>query len=714
MIYDTENTITFEPSLPPWFSSSLAIQDIETSAIEEIIEEAFLKLKQNFPKYQARKDQIQMSKNILLSLLNEEVFVLEAGTGIGKSFAYLIAAMAYSYLKGSRVFISTETKNLQLQLVEKDLPLLTNILAPNFPFEVAYGSANYLCKVRYEETLFHGKHLDLIGETELKKFRQWAQQVFDGEGFGTQFEYPGKISAEFWKGVFRDSDQCPAAKCYHYENCNYYRAKAAWEKARFVVGNHHLLLYNLLNDKRILPPYDALIMDEAHGFQKTAFRVFTLSYSRDFLPEFQNNALRRIKGEDRIPDEKYTETEELFQKASDHWQRFFSFWEVELNLNFEDDKLVLITKPTEYDSVILESTLMELHEHLEQMQENTEEGPLFNFLRGATKSAEKALRFVRAYQKMKFESHVYWAEKKNGNIHLSTCNLKINEELAENFVEPGVWTSATLGFWNKQKAPRSVQELSSGGYFNYFIKEALPVQEMEIRKEIYFSPFDYPNQAGLYIPKHLEAPAFGQGLDLQRKYENKLFEEIRYLTDLSRGGALVLFTSYYLLEACEKYLLEFDLPVLSQSKLGANNALKEFKQDPNSILLGTTSFWQGVDIPGDNLRMLIITKLMFTPPNDPVFQGRCKLIEKQGKNSFMSLSLPEASTMLRQAFGRLIRSEQDKGIVAILDSRLLKKNYGRTLLLNLPPIPLMTSREKLQEIIQERKFFTKYRSPQNE
>ncbi len=710
---DFSQGAVFEPQWPPWFQADsaekkeFAKDSFSLGTVKRIIAEAFRIIEKNFPGYQQRSAQIGMAEQVLHSLLQGHDAVIEAGTGVGKSFAYLVAVLAWSYLRGERVLVVTETKNLQMQLFEKDMPFLVKALDRELSFELALGASNYLCRLRYEDMLNRGNYHDLVDDTTMKQLHLWAESVFKSDKLHGHIYEPGNdFPKALWVLVNREPEGCPASKCGYYLSCNYYRARKDWAKARLIVGNHHLLLFHLLNDKRTLPPLGVLMIDEAHGFIKNGYNIFTLSYSSNSLSEQKKIADRFEKRTGFLPLEKKEELDELWRSAENAWQRFFQSMEIEQNLSFEENKSVVIAA-TAVSPDNLSELLGGIGSVYTDMLEATEDSMTLNDLRTLVKQLERARVFIRRYEELNTETDVYWAEKRQNLLYLNTCRINIGEEINALMDEQRIYTSATLGYWSKGEFPQKKSELINQGYFRSFCREALGEWDIStLDFNIFFSPFDYRQQALLYIPEGIEAPDFNAPMARQRIYEEKLFAEIAQLTTLSRGGALVLFTSNYLMRLASEALRELtDLRVISQGELGAVDALEEFRSDPNAILLGVNSFWQGVDISGDGLRMLIITKLMFQPPDDPIFKARSEKLAAKGGKPFFELAMPFASAMLRQGFGRLIRSESDRGVVAILDSRLLQKSYGKNLIANLPRCTLVHDFNALKKEVAAKGIF---------
>jgi len=707
--YDTDNPKkpeTFqEPAFPPWYvTANRSVDSIQESDLGGIIEAAFAAISTKYPDYQSRPDQVEMSKNILKNLMGQTIYVVEAGTGIGKSFAYLIAAIAYSYLSGERVIVTTETKNLQMQIFKKDLPSLEDILAPKLTFQMALGSSNYFCRLRHDEVFHEGKFRDIISETELERYKLFITDVIAGKNQGHMYDMERPFPDEFWRLIGRDPDGCPGNKCLYFSSCNYYRAKNDWGDSRVIIANHHLFLYNIFNEKRTLPAYSGVVFDEAHGLIQSGQSILTHKFSVDTIRELNKRFESKLRKS--LPQEAYEEWAENWKNLEGAWGVFFSMWEVQLTLNFEENNRKIIFEKQRIDPgeclVLLEKITNDIAEYIKEEEDSS----TLNVLNAVNKALKKALLFCQYYQRMEFDRMVFWGEKIDGRFFLFACNLNLGDELAPHMTEGQVWTSATLGYWPFDKRAPGKEALLKGGYFKDFIAEALGETSVpDTKVDYYESPFNYAKQAVLYIPEHLAAPAYGASGGAQELYERTLMEEVVELIRMSNGGALVLFTSNYQLREAARVLREkLDLEIFSQLELGADGALKKFKATPDSVLLGTNSYWQGIDVTGRQLRALIITKMMFTPPSDPVLQARSKILEKKNLNPFMKISLPKSCMMLRQAFGRLIRSETDTGFVAILDSRIHQKSYGRLVLVNLPAIPLVKKIDDLRDLILKNKL----------
>ena len=695
------NDTTFPPEFPPWVDGNPYFEkktpdNLERSDLEIIIEEAFRLLAEQTENYVERKEQVGMANQLMLALYESQSIVLEAGTGVGKSFAYIIATIACSYLKGARVLLSTETQSLQLQLVEKDLPWVSKVLDPSLEFSLCLGSGNYLCRLRCEETSNQGKFTDIISEKNWTSFQNWSHSVFQTKKYeGTKFETNLKLSSDFWSLVNRNPDSCPGQRCGYFQDCNYYRVRKSWYHKRVLVANHHLYLFHLLNEKRTLPPLDVVVIDEAHGLGKIGSRIFELVFHNESIKDIYKSYERLKNASKTMGPEASSEIEEEWQKITNLWGLFFQQYEVHCSLSFEDGTEIIQepgVSPGDLSNLcknfILEWT---------KWKENEEDSNSIAYLNMLERWFQRARNFFIRFEQFDQDSNVFWAEKARERFYLHCCRIDLGADLQDSKSEVHVYTSATLGFWGAKSAPVKRSQLLNSGYFSNFIRENSPFHETELSRGIYFSPFNYKTNCLLYTPANLEPPSYNSAMSEKIQYQESLCNEILRLINLSQGGALVLFTSYSQLKQAHEFLLDkCDYPIYSQQLDGAVEALEQFRSSDEAVLLGTNSFWQGVDIAGRSLRTLIITKLMFTPPDDPIFKARSTVLENQNKNSFYELALPFSSIMLRQAFGRLIRNELDKGVAAILDSRVLSKNYGKILLQNLPKVDHVTTFPELE------------------
>ena len=708
------NDDKFTASFPTWYSPKPSEMErfnndtLQHTDFYNIIHTAFKQISIKFPNYQLRTSQLEMSVLILESLYFEKSALIEAGTGIGKSFAYIIASLAYSYLSGNRILITTETKNLQMQIYEKDLVFIQNNLDNELTYALCLGSGNYFCKLRYEETMEQGLFRDIVEKNELEQIKNWVDVVTNQSLQGHIYEIPFIPTNSFWQMINRDSDGCPATKCNHFKECNYFRTKKIWNESRLLISNHHLVLYNLQNDKKTLPPYSTLVIDEAHGFLKTAYSIFTNSFNSDSLNEYKKSYDKIFIKNKNLPQDLQNDFSSLWKSLTDTWTLFFSSYQNALELSYEEDATKIIAEDIKLDvKPIIQASqniIKNINDHFKEEQDSQNQ----NYINSFSNFLHKMIMFFEAYAKINFDKYVYWAQKNKNIFTLNVCAINLSDSLSELFIEQQIWTSATLGYWSKDILPKTKEEAIANGYFDSFIKsiynETTTINDFNAN--IFKSPFNYKDNVLLYIPQHITPPEWDISQEKKTNYQDNLIEEIIKLIELSKGGALILFTSLALLDIVANKLKHLiDYPIYSQTKHGTQKSIEEFTKSNNAILLGAYSFWQGVDIPGDKLRMLIITKLMFTPPEDPIYKARSIQIENQKRSSFTELALPYTNSMLKQGFGRLVRRETDKGIVAILDNRLLTKFYGKKLINNLPNRQSINTFQDLVRFTNEKNIF---------
>ncbi len=685
----------FQPCWPPWYiaeDDTINIEDPDSSIsndlLDLIIDLAFERLGSRFDNYEPRHNQVAMAKTILRSFMEEKICVLEASTGLGKSLAYMVAGLSYSYLTGTRLLITTETKNLQLQIFYKDIRTIQDILAPSLEYALCMGSGNYLCKLRYEATDNAGDFLDLVNQDVWKHFSQEVTNIFSDNAEGSIYDFTTEIPSTLWSMVNREPDGCPSKKCFHFTECNYFKTKHKWEKARVLITNHYLLLLHIQTEQKILPAYSCLVVDEAHSFLNTFHSIFTLHFSTQTLDDKKKLFDKHIAKNKLLEESKIDSFNQQWELVTRGWNVFLSYVADMMELVLDSKGTRTINQQVDYDITELCKNAHSCGSQLTSWAEKSEEPILLNSVNHITHFLNIFTQFLGTFSDMDFDRTAYWGESKEGILHLYVCYIQAGEHLTELFTVPQAWVSATLGYWHKQAVPPSKEVIIQEGYFQYFIENLFPqfddTEDLFV-KDIFKSSFRFRDNVILYLPKHLTPPLHGVANDDKLSYETNLWETIIDLVDLSQGDALVLFTSYYMLNKANDILSNtIDLPISSQGALGAQKAMEKFMATPHSVLLGTQSFWQGVDIPGSKLKMLIITKLMFPPPDEPLFQARSKRLENFKRRPFNELSLPYANTMLRQGFGRLVRTRTDKGVIAILDSRITQKFYGNILLSNLP------------------------------
>jgi ATP-dependent DNA helicase DinG len=597
-------------------------------------------LEQRLPDYEYRPSQIRMAEAVARALEQQNHVIIEAGTGTGKTLSYLLPALLY----GRRILVSTGTKTLQDQIFYKDIPLLESIL--DRPIAAAYlkGRNNYLCRLKLRSQFADG----LFTPRELPLFRQiveWADETETGDRAEL-----GVISedSELWSRIDARRDKCLGSKCTDYDRCFLTLMRQKALESDIVVVNHHLFFadLNIRSDDvpGILPEYSAVIFDEAHEIEDIATEYFGYHVSNYRVHELIYDARKAM---DRA-DERFAENE--MDSISRAAERFFNGFAL-----VRDGRQPL----PHLDGI--DSLIGALEEGRRTLKKLRERWPDAEGLGRRTSEIADELKVFRGGE---LENYVAWIERRGRGIFLEACPVDVSSLLNEKLfarVPSCVLTSATL---------------TVGQRFEY-VRQRIGLAEGE---ELTLSTdFDVRQQALLYVP---------QGMPDYRHpaYLSRAVEEIRLILRASHGRAFVLFTSYQQMQAAfDQVSQDLPYPCMIQGKgAGKSRLLEEFKMTPNAVLFATSSFWQGVDVKGEALSAVIIDKLPFQVPTDPLVAARALQIQNQGGNAFSEYHVPNAVLRLKQGLGRLIRSKTDRGILAVLDNRLTAKSYGRLFLASLP------------------------------
>lgn len=610
-------------------------------------------LARTLPDYEHRSLQLDMANDIEKAVEEKKHIIIEAGTGTGKSFAYLVPLILHSLGSGERVVVSTNTKSLQQQMVKKDLPFLKELLKEqelDFSFKVFYGSQNYLCRKRAEEFLsgaYLGFHLK-------PKDRQALTDALEQKGAtGIRYDMKSEIKEHVWQGVNREADLCLKKKCRFYEQCFYYGNLKELYSTDVIVVNHPLFFAHVKSNYSLLPKFSVFVWDEAHNIEDTAARFLadTVSEAEVNFLFAEIHSIYEREGE--TPDPKIRGMLSSFKRLFDYFRENFSH-----NTRIKDQLL-----PRDVlDEYI--PFLSRLKEELKRFAGKSDEQDLeLEVLMARMSQVRLNLEAFLAHDSGEM---VYWIEKigRKQSVDLKRTPVNIASYLKEKVFDlfsTAVLTSATL---------------SAGSSFA-FIRSRLGLEECLER--IFPSPFNFKKQVQLYINGGIALPSENE------KYIRDISREILKLLRISQGKAFILFTSYETLKAVKKQIEnEMEFTLLVQNEKPFPRLLREFKADVHSVLMATMSFWEGVDVPGEALSSVIITRLPFDMPEEPLVSARIEYIKKQGGNPFIEYQLPNAVILLKQGFGRLIRNSRDKGLVAILDPRIARKSYGRIFLNSLP------------------------------
>jgi len=604
------------------------------------------------PTYEERGAQARLAQAVSQVLTEGGVLLAEAGTGTGKTLAYLLPAVEL----GRRVVVSTGTKNLQEQLLTKDIPLLARALGRDLSVAVMKGRGNYLCLLRYKS---FGQAGSFRRFDEIPLFRAveaWAPRTETGDR-GEVEDLPD--GADFWREISAASENCIGQACPDFEPCWVTQMRQRALEADLVVVNHHLLCADLaVKDTSygsVIPDYDTVILDEAHLLEDVATQYFGIQVSSHRVEDLCRDVERELKAARLDAREVHAEldglrhrSEEFFKTvAQGRGHRLKAGWmpprvaeqAAAMGERFEGVRTALLAIPERSDAL--------------------------SALAGRTQGLAQDLAFVLGAED---EGHVCFVETRGRGVFLRATPIDVSARLKELLFDPvraAVLTSATLAV--------------DGGFA--YLKSRLglePTEELRLP-----SPFAFEEQAILYVPRGMPEPSSPSFVD-------RAADEVARILALSRGRAFVLFTSYANMNAvAERIASRVEYPLLMQGEAPKPVLLETFRRTPGAVLLATASFWQGVDVAGEQLSCVIIDKLPFASPADPVVQARIERIRNRGGNPFQEYQVPVAILMLKQGLGRLIRASTDRGILACLDSRLVERPYGRRFLESLPPARLV-------------------------
>lgn len=623
--------------------------------------------------YQPRDGQLQMSlavQKILETpdLLEEEaprILVVEAETGIGKTLAYLLPAI----LSGKRIVISTATRNLQDQILQKEIPLIEEMFEAKVGAVCVKGRQNYLCLYKWYQYRSTAQ-LSLIEKTEETEIDHWINSTETGDR--AELGWLGD-NAPLWHKISSHSDQCLGNECPEQGNCFVTRLRKRAGNAKILIVNHHLFFSDLSLRKggygEILPRYEAVVFDEAHHLENTASTFFGKSFSHYQLLDLLADTERLVEAD--LPADRHKNIKSRIFGLRKRLDTFINFIPKKRGRYPLEDLLTEVGEEQWREEIDLLAT--GIADLATLIDENKAYGEGWHTLyRRATELGDTLLSVGLAANNERTSNYIHWYDRKEKSLVISATPVSVAHELSEylySTVQCTILTSATLSISEK---------------FDYLSERlGLPTETTFLR---FASPFDYATRTLCYVPEQ----SFPE--TSQPNYTEESCQRVLDILKLSRGRALVLFTSLQAMHTMADWLEDkIEYPLFVQGTQSRQLLLQKFKEQTDSVLLAVASFWEGIDVTGESLSCVIIDKLPFEVPSDPVIKARMEKISEEGGNPFMDFQVPRSVLTLRQGVGRLMRSATDSGVIVILDVRLFTKFYGKRFLKSLPSSPLTRS-----------------------
>lgn len=694
------------------------IQDIDRTNLEKIdIEDYFSEdgiLVNEIKGFEHRHEQEEMAKNIQKAINDNRKIIVEAGTGTGKTLAYLIPAIKWAIANKKKVIIATNTINLQEQLLLKDIPLAKSVIKDEFTYALVKGRSNYLCKRLFTE-LSLGKSVDIeTFSTEAREQLEYILKWGNKTKTGDKAELPFEVYPDVWELIQSTTELCLGKKCPFRKECFYMKTRMKKMEADILISNHHVFFSDLNvraetdfdSEYLILPRYDMVIFDEAHNIESVARSYFSVEvskisftrllhriYQKKSKKKKEKSALTRV--EETI-DEKYLEKtgdylellktikSEIYSLqiiGDEYFDEIRKMFETNTEApirkslnNFEMTKSNFLenlrAKKEFFQAKLAEflNLMMAFSNVIDEEKDKNHEVINFNNHLKIFKKYIDSFKFINNFSD---DDYVYWLDinSKRTNVVLTATPLNIAQKLS------------SVLFENLNRLVFASATIMANGNFEYF-KKSLGLDEEECIECFIESPFDYEHQMSVYIPSDIQD---SENLNAFVSDASKFILDILKKT---KGKAFILFTSYTMLNqiyySVVNKLKNSNFEIFLHGEKPRSQLIKEFKEAKNPVLFGTTSFWEGVDVQGENLSNVIITKLPFLVPTDPIVSAISKKIEEAGGNSFSDFQLPEAIIKFKQGVGRLIRKKTDRGNVFILDSRIIKKRYGSAFIKALP------------------------------
>ena len=694
------------------------VQDIDRIFLEDIdIKNYFSKdgiLAKEIKGFEYRQEQEEMAQYIQEAINEDKKIIVEAGTGTGKTLAYLIPAIKWAVVNKKKVIIATNTINLQEQLLLKDIPLAKSIIKDEFSYVLVKGRNNYVCKRLFNE-LALGKNIDIEtfsieAREQIEYILKWGNKTKTGD----KAELPFEVYPDVWELVQSTTELCLGKKCPYRKECFYMKTRMEKMEADILISNHHVFFADLNvraetdfdSEYLILPRYDMVIFDEAHNIESVARSYFSVEVSKISFTRLLNRIYQRknkrkkeksalIRVEDTVDEKNLEDSEQyiyllntlkeeisILQNIGDeYFDEIRKIYETNTEApikkslnNFEMTKSRFLENLREKKDIFqtklidFSNLMMSFNNVIDEEKDKNPEVINFNNHLKMFKAYIDSFKFINSFED---DNYIYWLDinSKRTNVVLTATPLNIAQKLS------------TVLFDNLDRLVFASATIVVNGSFDYF-KKSLGLDEEDCIEAIIKSPFDYNEQMSVYIPS-----------DIQDSENINAFvsDASRFILNIllkTNGKAFILFTSYTMLNqiyySISKKLKDKGFEVFLHGDKPRSQLIKEFKEAENPILFGTTSFWEGVDVQGENLSNVIITKLPFLVPTDPVVSAISKKIEENDGNSFTDFQLPEAIIKFKQGVGRLIRKKTDSGNIFILDNRILKKRYGSLFINALP------------------------------
>ena len=600
--------------------------------------------------YRVRESQQQMASRIEQAIADKEILIAESGTGTGKTLAYLVPAL----MSGKKVLVSTGTRHLQDQLYKHDLPLVRRALEVPATMALLKGRSNYLCRQRLQQAEYDQSGYRPFPQVDLAVISKWSLTTLHGD----IAEVSGvPEQSRVWSDVTSTVDNCIGSKCQYYDDCFVNAARKDAMEADILVVNHHLFLADLaLKEEgfgQLLPKVDVVIFDEAHQVPDTASIYFSTGISqRQILDLCRDTRLAEVAEKCGIDglEQRIDELEKLAKECR-----------LTMGMAVNKGSWSQLERLPDFTSALagLKHGLQQTHEVLKLASTHGDQ------LENCYQRAQVIIDRLASLDSHNSEDFIRWYETSKTGFQLHSTPLNIADKFRELVCEQGraiIFTSATLAV--------------SGNFTHY--QQQLGLEDAST--EVWPGPFNYAEQALFYLPQDLPEPG-------EPGHTAKVVELAEQLIKISGGRVFLLFTSFRALNEASSLLQgRLDYPLLVQGEAPRHELLQQFRQAGNAVLLGTGSFWEGVDVKGDALSVVIIDKLPFAAPDDPVLQARSSAVRSAGLNPFMTLQLPQAVVALRQGAGRLIRSVDDRGVFILCDTRLVSKSYGKIFTRSLPPM----------------------------